>query len=131
MSKRSLNLAGGKALYALVTDPASVPVSFLYGGKAYRGLGELPIIRKEASDHTFKAVFALDEAVELTLDAAFNREYGEVEYTMQYKRVKGAPFMWVYVDYDTLQRVAAECGWRAERIAEGEHYDYLARITRV
>lgn len=57
--------------------------------------------------------------------------YGEVEYTMQYKRVKGAPFMWVYVDYDTLQRVAAECGWRAERIAEGEHYDYLARITRV
>ncbi|MCQ2445605.1 MAG: alpha-galactosidase [Clostridia bacterium] len=91
MSKRSLNLAGEKELYALVTDPASVPVSFLYGGKAYRGLGELPIIRKEASDHTFKAVFALDEAVELTIDAAFNREYGEVEYTLYFENVGDKP----------------------------------------
>ena len=56
--------------------------------------------------------------------------YGELEYTMLYKRVKGSPFPWLYLDFATLQRVAAECGFQADLVAQGEHYDYLARITR-
>ena len=56
--------------------------------------------------------------------------YGEVSFRMQYKNTIGEPFPWLYIDAETLTRVAAENGYATEVIAEGEHYDYLARITR-
>ncbi|MBQ9637393.1 MAG: class I SAM-dependent methyltransferase [Prevotella sp.] len=56
--------------------------------------------------------------------------YGEVSYRMQYKDTIGEPFPWLYIDTETLKHVAEECGYAVEVIAEGEHYDYLARITR-
>ncbi|MGL5958821.1 MAG: class I SAM-dependent methyltransferase [Phocaeicola sp.] len=54
--------------------------------------------------------------------------YGEVDFTMQYKKVKGGSFDWLYVDFETLSHYAAECGFEATLIAEGEHYDYLAQL---
>lgn len=60
-----------------------------------------------------------------------NQYYGEMTYQMQYKRVKGEPFPWLYVDPETLILKAKECGFACEVIAQGEHYDYLARITRM
>lgn len=56
--------------------------------------------------------------------------YGELEYQMQYKRVRGDKFKWLYIDFETLSEKAAEHGFVAELIAEGEHYDYLARLKR-
>lgn len=55
--------------------------------------------------------------------------YGEMQYTMQYKDTIGEPFPWLYIDFPTLAEIASECGFHAELVAEGEHYDYLARIT--
>lgn len=55
--------------------------------------------------------------------------YGQLDYQMQYKGVVGEPFDWLYLDFNTLAYHAEENGFRAEMIAEGEHYDYLARIT--
>jgi predicted Zn-dependent peptidase len=55
--------------------------------------------------------------------------YGEIDFRMQYKQVKGDSFDWLYVDFDTLSAYAAQCGFRAECIQEGSHYDYLARLT--
>ena len=52
--------------------------------------------------------------------------YGEIDYRMQYKQIKGEPFDWLYVDFQTLSYYAAENGFKAEMIEEGEHYDYLA-----
>lgn len=52
--------------------------------------------------------------------------YGEIDYRMQYKQVKGETFDWLYIDFQTLFHYAAENGFTAELIAEGEHYDYLA-----
>lgn len=57
--------------------------------------------------------------------------YGELEYQMQYKDIKGDPFPWLYIDFETLAEIASQCGFKAEVMAEGEHYDYLARITRL
>lgn len=57
--------------------------------------------------------------------------YGEMEYQMQYKDIKGDPFPWLYIDFESLANIASEYGFKAEVIAEGEHYDYLARITRI
>lgn len=56
--------------------------------------------------------------------------YGEVDFTMQYKNVRGDEFDWLYVDFETLSLYAEENGFRAELVEEGEHYDYLVRITR-
>ena len=55
--------------------------------------------------------------------------YGEVDFRMQYKQVKGDPFDWIYIDFCTLSLQAAQAGFQAEKIAEGEHFDYLARLT--
>ena len=56
--------------------------------------------------------------------------YGELSFRMQYKETIGEPFPWLYVDSDTLRKVAEENGYEIEVVAEGEHYDYLARITK-
>lgn len=52
--------------------------------------------------------------------------YGEVDFQMQYKDTKGDIFDWLYIDFQTLKLYASECGFDAELIEEGEHYDYLA-----
>lgn len=56
--------------------------------------------------------------------------YGEQTFHMQYGDVVGEPFPWLYVDADTLQLVASQCGYKVEIVLQGKHYDYLARITR-
>ena len=56
--------------------------------------------------------------------------YGEVDFTMQYKNIKGETFDWLYIDFETLAFHAAENGFEAELVMQGEHYDYLARLTR-
>ena len=56
--------------------------------------------------------------------------YGEHSFRMQYKDTIGEPFDWLYIDADTLKEKAAMNGYAVEVVAEGEHYDYLARITK-
>ncbi len=55
--------------------------------------------------------------------------YGEIDYRMQYKGVRGDTFDWLYVDFQTLSYYASECGFHAELVKEGRHYDYLACLT--
>ena len=56
--------------------------------------------------------------------------YGEVDFQMQYKNVKGNSFDWLYIDFQTLSLYAAENGFKAELVKEGTHYDYLAKLSR-
>ena len=55
--------------------------------------------------------------------------FGEIDFRMQYKGIKGDSFDWLYIDFNTLKLHAAQTGFRVEKIADGEHFDYLARIT--
>ncbi len=55
--------------------------------------------------------------------------YGEVDFRMQYKQVKGNAFDWLYIDFQTLSLYASQYGFKVEMVEEGEHYDYLAAIT--
>jgi predicted Fe-Mo cluster-binding NifX family protein len=57
--------------------------------------------------------------------------YGEHSFQMQYKDTIGEPFDWLYIDADTLKQKAGRFGYFVEVVAEGEHYDYLARITKM
>ena len=56
--------------------------------------------------------------------------YGEHSFQMQYKDTIGEPFNWLYIDADTLKQKAERFGYAVEVVEEGEHYDYLARITK-
>ena len=56
--------------------------------------------------------------------------YGELTYRMQYKDIKGEPFPWLFIDPETLREQAAAHGFQCDILAHGEHYDYLARLTR-
>ena len=55
--------------------------------------------------------------------------YGEVTYAMSYKGQRSASFDWLYLDYDRLSWYAKKNGFKAQLIAEGSHYDYLARLS--
>ena len=63
--------------------------------------------------------------------------YGQLDYRMKYvdavdtdlEGVEGKTFDWLYIDFNTLAYYAEENGFSAEVIAEGEHYDYLAKLT--
>ncbi|WP_036152232.1 class I SAM-dependent methyltransferase [Maribacter forsetii] len=57
--------------------------------------------------------------------------YGEVSFEMEYKKEKSESFPWLYVDYNTLQRAANYSNLTCELVMEGEHYDYLARLTHM
>lgn len=69
-----------------------------------------------------------DGIIELPDDMKY---YGELSFQMQYKDTIGEPFDWLYIDADTLMMKAEENGYAVEVLAEGNHYDYLARITKI
>ncbi|OCB76159.1 SAM-dependent methyltransferase [Flavobacterium piscis] len=58
-----------------------------------------------------------------------NDYYGELVFNISYKGEKEEPFDWLYLDYNTLQNAAAANGLKCELISEGEHYDYLAKLS--
>jgi 2-polyprenyl-3-methyl-5-hydroxy-6-metoxy-1,4-benzoquinol methylase len=55
--------------------------------------------------------------------------YGETVFTMNYKNQKSQPFDWLYIDFNTLQRIAEDLDLKCNLINQGTYYDYLARIT--
>lgn len=55
--------------------------------------------------------------------------YGELTFTVQYKGETEDTFPWLYLDYNTLQNAAIANDLQCELIAEGEHFDYLARLS--
>lgn len=58
-----------------------------------------------------------------------NDYYGELVFNISYKGEKEEPFNWLYLDYNTLQNAAAANGLKCELILEGDHYDYLAKLS--
>ena len=57
------------------------------------------------------------------------RYYGEIDFRYEYKKQKTKWFTWLYVDQQTLQKIALEEGWKTEIIFEDDHDQYLARLT--
>lgn len=58
-----------------------------------------------------------------------NSYYGEIVFNISYKGEKEKPFDWMFIDYNTLQNAAFANGLQCELIMEGEHYDYLAKLS--
>lgn len=74
----------------------------------------------------------LEEGAESSGRAIWDEgEYpGELQYQMEFRGERGAPFPQLFLDPGTLGRVAAEEGWAMEMMWEGGGGEYLARLTR-
>lgn len=66
-----------------------------------------------------------DGSMDIDLNAPY---YGEVDYQMQYKNIKGEPFDWLYTDPMLLASISKQCALNCEIVEEGENYDFLARL---
>jgi SAM-dependent methyltransferase len=55
--------------------------------------------------------------------------YGELTFTLQYKGETEDTFPWLYMDYNTLQNAAIANGLNCELVLEGDHFDYLAKLS--
>jgi hypothetical protein len=69
-----------------------------------------------------------DENGETWIDIASDTYYGEMEYQLSYKKVKGKKFPWLFVDPDTLTDYAEKSGYRVINRITGEHFDYLVEL---
>jgi SAM-dependent methyltransferase len=54
--------------------------------------------------------------------------YGELTFTIQYKNQTEKPFPWLYMDYELLEKKAAESNLTCQKVLVGVHYDYMARL---
>lgn len=66
--------------------------------------------------------------LDVDLDDAY---YGEVDYQMTYRNIIGKSFDWLYADSVVLVESCRQCGLKCEILAQGNHYDYLARIVQM
>ena len=55
--------------------------------------------------------------------------YGELDYFLSYKGEDETPMKWLYLDFNTLLTACKAVGLQCELVIEGEHYDYLARLS--
>jgi len=55
--------------------------------------------------------------------------YGEVQFTMTYKKETTPKFNWLYLDFDKLNLFTQQAGLKCQKLLEGPHYDYLAKLS--
>jgi hypothetical protein len=70
-------------------------------------------------DHIYHLIDPEKRRLEIRLDT----------FHMKYKDIIGKHIPWLYIDAETLKEQAAWNGYKVEIVVEGEHYDYVARIT--
>ncbi|MFC0605959.1 class I SAM-dependent methyltransferase [Winogradskyella pulchriflava] len=54
---------------------------------------------------------------------------GELDYYLSYKGEKEVPMKWLYLDFETLNTACQTVGLKCEKVMDGAHFDYLARIS--
>ena len=74
-------------------------------------------------------IYMFDQDKDGAYEINGNGYYGELTFSIQYKSETEDTFDWLYLDYNTLQNAAHANGLQCELVMEGEHYDYLARLT--
>jgi methylase of polypeptide subunit release factors len=57
-----------------------------------------------------------------------DKYYGEVSFQYEYQGIKGEWFDWIYIDENTLEDVAEECGWFVYYLHKDENDQYLVRM---
>lgn len=68
-----------------------------------------------------------EEDGSLWIDLANDAYYGEMEYEVKYKK-SVSKFKWLFVDFETLKKVAKKAGLNCILIEKGENHDFLAQL---
>jgi SAM-dependent methyltransferase len=55
--------------------------------------------------------------------------YGELDYFISYKGETEKPMKWLYLDFQTLKTACLATGLQCEKVMDGNHFDYLAKIS--
>ncbi len=63
------------------------------------------------------------------VDIASDKYYGEMIYITFYKNTVSEPFKWLFVGFEKLSETASRCGFKCKKVADGNHFDYLAKLT--
>ncbi len=74
-------------------------------------------------------IYMFDENEDGSYFVPADQYYGELIFTIHYKKDTDEPFPWLYMDYNTLQNAAIANGFQCQLIKEGKHFDYLAKLT--
>lgn len=72
-----------------------------------------------------KYMYEDENEVELESD---DRYYGELDYFLSYKNEEEIPMKWLYLDFETLKMACENVGLKCEKVIDGDHFDYLARL---
>ncbi len=70
-----------------------------------------------------------DENGDSWVDIASDTYYGEMEYQLSYKNIKGKKFPWLFVDPDTFSDYAEKSGFTVVDKVRGLHFDYLVELA--
>jgi hypothetical protein len=54
---------------------------------------------------------------------------GELDYYLSYKGEQETPMKWLYLDFETLKTACFTVGLQCEKVLDGDHFDYLAKLT--
>src|SRR5690606_11156944 len=57
-----------------------------------------------------------------------NDYYGELEYTIKYQG-ESETTTWLFLDFNSLDILSQSAGFHCELIKQGDHFDYLAKLT--
>lgn len=79
-----------KNLYEkMVSDPSNIPVSFVYGGKEYTGLGGFGVLqrhdREEKGLVKTTLIGKIGTSLQVRAEISFCEKYGEIEYTVYFE----------------------------------------------
>ena len=74
-------------------------------------------------------IYMFDQDEDGAYEINGNGYYGELTFDLQYKGETEDTFDWLYLDYNTLQNAAHANGLNCKLVIEGEHFDYLARLS--
>ncbi|MEM5565384.1 class I SAM-dependent methyltransferase [Psychroserpens sp. AS72] len=55
--------------------------------------------------------------------------YGELDYFLSYKGEEEEKMKWLYLDFERLQLACEGVGLQCEKVLDGEHFDFLVRIS--
>jgi len=48
---------------------------------------------------------------------------------MTYKKHTSLKFDWLYLDFENLKMYAQQVGLKCQKVLDGTHYDYLAKLS--
>lgn len=125
----------------IATDEKYDTILLLMNGTGIFGtLKEIPIFLKKLKSllkeggqiliDSSDIIYMFDQDEEGAYEIPANGYYGELTFTIHYKGVREDTFPWLYLDYNTLQNACHDFDLDCTLVMEGEHFDYLARITK-